>query len=44
MQVLNYQQILPVKYWMIVNGIECHLAEKKAGNPIWVSSFPVFDL
>lgn len=44
MQVLNYQQILPIKYWMIVNGIECHLAEKKAGNPNWISSFPVFDL
>lgn len=44
LQILNYQQSLSVRYFMIVNGLECHLAEKKTGNSSWISSFPLYDL
>lgn len=40
LQVLNYQQILPVRFCMMVNGLECHLVEKQPGNPVWISRFP----
>lgn len=39
-QVLNYQQNMPVKFCMLVNGLECLIAEKKTGNLVWISRFP----
>ncbi|MEY4661504.1 MAG: hypothetical protein RLZZ42_1456 [Bacteroidota bacterium] len=42
LQVLNYQQVIPAKFFMLVNGLECHLAEKEPGNPVWISRFPAY--
>lgn len=42
LQVLAYQQEIPVPMLMITNGEESHIAEKKAGNPEWISCFPMY--
>jgi len=42
LQVLNYQLAIPAKFFMLVNGLECHLAEKEPGNPVWISRFPTY--
>jgi Type I restriction enzyme R protein N terminus (HSDR_N) len=42
LQVLAYQQEIPVPHLMITNGEETHILEKKAGNPAWISCFPTY--
>lgn len=40
MQILAYNLVVPVRYLVITNGIECHVADKKKEIPEWLSFFP----
>lgn len=43
MQILSYNLHIPVRYLVITNGISCHLADKKAEEPSWLSAFPKYE-
>ncbi|MCF8214292.1 MAG: type I restriction enzyme HsdR N-terminal domain-containing protein [Chitinophagaceae bacterium] len=40
MQILSYNLVIPVRYLVITNGVECHVADKKKEIPEWLSFFP----
>ena len=40
MQILSYHLAIPVRYLVVTNGVECHVADKKKEIPEWVSFFP----
>ena len=40
MQILSYNLAIPVRYLVVTNGIECHVADKKKEMPEWLSFFP----
>jgi hypothetical protein len=40
MQILSYNLVVPVRYLVITNGAECHVADKKKEIPEWLSFFP----
>ncbi len=40
MQILSYHHAVPVRYLVITNGVECHVADKKKEIPEWLSFFP----
>jgi len=40
MQILAYNLAIPVRYLVVTNGIECHVADKKKEIPEWLSFFP----
>ena len=40
MQILSYNLAIPVRYLVITNGVECHVADKKKEIPEWISFFP----
>lgn len=40
MQILSYNLVVPVRYLVITNGRECHVADKKKEIPEWLSFFP----
>ncbi|MEY3433064.1 MAG: hypothetical protein RL131_1000 [Bacteroidota bacterium] len=43
MQILSYNLHIPVRYLVITNGIACHVADKKAEEPYWLSAFPNYE-
>jgi hypothetical protein len=40
MQILSYNLAIPVRYLVVTNGVECHVADKKKEIPEWLSFFP----
>jgi len=40
MQILSYHLAIPVRYLVVTNGVECHVADKKKEIPEWISFFP----
>ena len=42
MQVLSYNNKIPVPFLMITNGTTCHIANKKAEQTQWCSDFPAY--
>lgn len=42
MQILAYNLAVPVRYLVITNGNECHVADKKKEIPEWISFFPEY--
>jgi hypothetical protein len=40
MQILSYNLSVPVKYLLITNGQDCHLAERGGEVSSWLSDFP----
>jgi hypothetical protein len=43
MQILSYHHELPVRYLVVTNGNECHVADIKKANQSWLASFPTFE-
>lgn len=43
MQILSYHLELPVRYLVVTNGIECHVADIKKANQSWLASFPTVE-
>jgi Type I restriction enzyme R protein N terminus (HSDR_N) len=43
MQILSYHSSVQVNYIVITNGHQCHIAELKKANQIWLASFPIFE-